>query len=94
MISQDYILVQLYVDDKSELAPEDVVTTPEGKTLTTIGKKWSDLQARKFQSNSQPFYVLLDPETESPLTTPQGADYEIANYKKFLEAGLTAFSSK
>jgi thiol:disulfide interchange protein DsbD len=94
IISQDYILVQLYVDDKSELAPEDVVTTPEGKTIKTIGKKWSDLQARKFQSNSQPFYVLLDPETESPLTTPQGADYEIANYKKFLETGLTAFRSK
>lgn len=91
MISEDYILIQLYVDDKSELAPADVVTTPEGKKLNTIGKKWSDLQARKFQSNSQPFYVLLDPKTETLLAQPQGADYEVANYKKFLESGLTAF---
>ncbi|MNI47010.1 thiol:disulfide interchange protein precursor [compost metagenome] len=91
MISEDYILIQLYVDDKSELAPADVVTTPEGKKLNTIGKKWSDLQARKFQSNSQPFYVLLDPKTESLLAQPQGADYEVANYKKFLESGLNAF---
>ncbi|WP_316798151.1 protein-disulfide reductase DsbD family protein [Pedobacter frigidisoli] len=94
MISQDYILVQLYVDDKSELAPEDVVKTPEGKTLGTIGKKWSDLQARKFQSNSQPFYVLLDPATETLLSPPQGADYEVANYKKFLETGLAAFQTR
>ncbi|MBO9672441.1 MAG: thioredoxin family protein [Sphingobacteriaceae bacterium] len=91
MISNDYVLIQLYVDDKTALAPADVTVTPEGKKLSTIGKKWSDLQARKFQSNSQPFYVLLDPKTEALLAPPQGADYEIANYKKFLTSGLNAF---
>jgi thiol:disulfide interchange protein len=91
MISNDYVLIQLYVDDKSELAPADIVVTPEGRKLNTIGKKWSDLQARKFQSNSQPFYVLLDPKTETLLVQPQGADYEVANYKKFLTSGLNAF---
>lgn len=91
MLSNDYVLIQLYVDDKTELAPADVTVTPEGRKLTTIGKKWSDLQARKFQSNSQPFYVLLDPKTETILAPPQGADYEIANYKKFLVSGLNAF---
>lgn len=91
MISQDYILIQLYVDDKTELASQDEVITPEGRVLNTIGKKWSDLQARNFQSNSQPFYVLLDPKTESLLASPQGANYEIADYKRFLESGLNAF---
>ncbi|RZK67128.1 MAG: thioredoxin family protein, partial [Pedobacter sp.] len=91
IIDEDYILIQLYVDDKSELAPEDVVTTPEGKKLNTIAKKWSDLQARKFQSNSQPYYVLLDPKTETSMVPPQGADYEVSNYKKFLESGLSTF---
>lgn len=94
MISQDYVLIQLYVDDKSELAAADVVVTPEGRKLNTIGKKWSDLQARKFQSNSQPFYVLLNPKTETILVTPQGADYEVSNYEKFLESGLAAFKAK
>ncbi|QXU39944.1 protein-disulfide reductase DsbD [Pedobacter sp. D749] len=91
MISNDYVLIQLYVDDKTALAPADVTVTSEGKKLSTIGKKWSDLQARKFQSNSQPFYVLLDPKTEALLAPPQGADYEIANYQKFLKSGLNAF---
>ncbi|MCZ4244177.1 protein-disulfide reductase DsbD family protein [Pedobacter punctiformis] len=91
LISQDYILIQLYVDDKSELAVEDIVHTPEGRELNTIGKKWSDLQARKFLSNSQPFYILLDPKTEQMLVQPQGADYEVSNYKNFLESGLSAF---
>jgi thiol:disulfide interchange protein len=92
MINDDYVLIQLYVDDKSELAPADVVITPEGRKLNTIGKKWSDLQARKFQSNSQPFYVLLDPKTEALLAQPQGADYEVTNYKKFLKSGLSALN--
>lgn len=91
LINEDYVLIQLYVDDKTDLAPEDVVVNAKGKSLTTIGKKWSDLQASKFNSNSQPFYVLLDPKTENLLATPQGADYEIDNYKLFLNTGLKAF---
>jgi thiol:disulfide interchange protein DsbD len=91
MISQDYVLIQLYVDDKTEVDEKDVVTTPEGKVLNTIGKKWSNLQASKFQANSQPFYVLLDPVTQEPMVKPQGADYEIANYSKFLKDGLAAY---
>ncbi|RZJ90161.1 MAG: DUF255 domain-containing protein [Chryseobacterium sp.] len=91
MISQDYVLIQLYVDDKTDLAPEDVVISSTGKKLNTIGKKWSELQASKFNSNSQPFYVLLDPRKEQLMVAPQGADYTIENYKKFLEAGLKAF---
>ncbi|WP_240183113.1 protein-disulfide reductase DsbD family protein [Pedobacter jeongneungensis] len=91
LISQEYILIQLYVDDKSELSEADRVTTPEGKILNTIGKKWSDLQTRKFQSNSQPYYVLLNPNTEEKLVAPQGADYDPINYKKFLQSGLDAF---
>ena len=91
LIGQEYVLIQLYVDDKSELAEEDRVTTPEGKVLNTIGKKWSDLQTRKFLANSQPFYVLLDPATEQQLVKAQGADFDVANYVAFLKSGLTAY---
>lgn len=91
LIRQDYVLIQLYVDDKSELAEADKVTTPEGKILNTIGKKWSDLQTRKFLSNSQPFYVLLDPATGQQLVKAQGANYDVANYLTFLNSGLAAY---
>ena len=91
LISEDYVLIQLYVDDKTELAQKDIVTTPKGKVLNTIGKKWSSLQASKFQANSQPFYVLLDPKTERLLVEPQGADYEVSHYLTFLKSGLEAY---
>jgi thiol:disulfide interchange protein len=91
LLSQEYVLIQLYVDDKTEVAPEDVVINQKGKTLNTIGKKWSDLQISKFNANAQPFYVLLDPRTESVMVTPQGADYEPSNYLAFLNQGLAIY---
>jgi thiol:disulfide interchange protein len=91
-LSEKYVLIQLYVDDKTELAAADVVTSSQGKKLTTIGRKWSNLQASKFKANSQPYYVLLNPVTEEPMVTPQGADYEVSNYLTFLNSGLAAYN--
>jgi thiol:disulfide interchange protein len=90
-INHEYVLVQLYVDDKTDLAPNEQSTTPEGRSIKTIGNKWSYLQTSKFQANSQPFYVLLDPTPEQPLVAPQGADYDPAEYLKFLDSGLKAY---
>jgi len=90
-ISQEYVLIQLYVDDKTDLAANEQTTTPEGRHIQTIGNKWSYMQTSKFGANSQPFYVLLDPVTGEALVTPQGADFNPANYLKYLDSGLTTF---
>ena len=93
-INGDYILVQLYVDDKTDLAEGDRAVSASGRPLSTIGAKWSYLQTAKFGANSQPYYVLLDPKTEQPLVSPQGADYDPAEYLKFLDSGLAAYKIK
>jgi len=90
-INQEYVLIQLYVDDKTDLAANEQTTTPQGRAIKTIGNKWSYLQTSKFLSNSQPFYVLLDPVTGQPLVTPSGADYDIGSYLSFLDSGLLAY---
>ena len=90
-LRHDYVLVQLYVDDKTELAPqEQTVSKFSGKKIKTIGNKWSDFQASRYGSNSQPDYILLDPRTERVLVTPQGANYDPANFLAFLDQGLAA----
>lgn len=94
MINQDYVLIQLYVDDKTDLAVADQKITPEGRNINTIGKKWSYLQTSKFGANSQPFYVLLDPATEKPLVTPQGANYDPSSYLEYLQSGLSEFKKR
>jgi thiol:disulfide interchange protein len=91
MINQDYVLIQLYVDDKTDLTVNEQTTTPQGQAIKTIGNKWSYLQTSRFLSNSQPFYVLLNPDTEQLLVTPEGADYDPASYLKFLASGLKVF---
>ncbi|WP_207423259.1 protein-disulfide reductase DsbD family protein [Desertivirga brevis] len=90
-INEDFVLVQLYVDDKAELAEAERFITPEGREVKTIGKKWSHLQASKYKANSQPFYVLLDPTNEKLLTEPQGADFDAASYLSFLDKALNNY---
>lgn len=92
-ISNDFVLLQLYVDDKTDLQPSEQMITAQGKKIRTIGNKWSDLQASRFKANSQPFYVLLDDEGNL-LVPPQGADYSAASYQKFLQSGLDAFQKE
>ncbi|WP_316814648.1 protein-disulfide reductase DsbD family protein [Pedobacter nyackensis] len=93
-LSNDYVIIQLYVDDKTELEEsEKYKSTFSGKDVKTIGNKWSDVQASKFNSNSQPYYVLLGHD-EKPLVSPTGANYNPEEYLQFLESGLTAFKNK
>jgi thiol:disulfide interchange protein DsbD len=95
LIRDQYILVQLYVDDKTDLpATEQFVSTYSGKKITTLAGKWSDLQASRYNANSQPYYVLLDPADERILTTPQGANYDPANFQAFLASGLQAYKAE
>lgn len=92
-INQDYVLIQLYVDDKTELPAAEQTVTKEGRTIKTIGNKWSYLQTSRFQANSQPFYVLLDPDKQVPLVSPQGADFDPVSYLKYLDSGLEAYGA-
>ena len=91
LLRDQYVLVQLYVDDKTELPEvEQTVSKFSGRTIRTLANKWSDLQASRYNANSQPFYVLLDPASEKTLVPPLGADYDVASFRGFLESGLAA----
>jgi thiol:disulfide interchange protein len=91
LLRDKYVLIQLYVDDKTELpAAEQTVSKLSGKTLKTIGNKYSDLQASRFNTNSQPYYVLLGRDG-NVLAPPQGANYEPENFVRFLQSGLKAY---
>jgi thiol:disulfide interchange protein len=91
LIRDKYVLIQLYVDDKTALpTAEQHVSTYSGKTIKTIGNKWSDMQASRYGANSQPYYVLLGRDGKQ-LAPAQGADYEPANFVRFLSGGLQAY---
>ncbi|MBQ9230455.1 MAG: thioredoxin family protein [Prevotella sp.] len=93
-LTQDYVLISLYVDDKTPLPqPIEVEVNGQQRTLRTIGDKWSHLQAMKFGANTQPFYVLLDEEGK-PLGPSRSYDEDIQEYVDWLDAGLTNYKTK
>jgi thiol:disulfide interchange protein len=94
---KDYVLISLYVDDKKEL-PKDQKLTVERlgggtRVLENYGHKWAHFQTQFFQSNSQPYYVLLDSDGETVLNDPVGYTPDEADYKAFLDCGLEVFES-
>ncbi|QQT28169.1 protein-disulfide reductase DsbD family protein [Sphingobacterium spiritivorum] len=92
LLKEEFVMAELFVDDKTELAAEEqYVSKFSGKSIKTIGGKNSDFQASTFNSNSQPLYVIVDPNGKV-LIPPTGADYNIDNYIKFLQAGLDQFN--
>ena len=92
LIQDDYVLITLYVDNKTPL-PENIKVIENGKerTLRTLGDKWSYLQRVKFGANAQPFYVLIDNEG-NPLNKSYSFDEDVNKYIDFLETGLKNYN--
>ncbi|MFT6209790.1 MAG: thiol:disulfide interchange protein DsbD [Bacteroidia bacterium] len=92
-LREDYVLISLYVDEKTKLPKEEQIEVQIGdktKTLRTVGNKWSYMQAERFKTNSQPYYVVLDHE-ENQLGEPAAYDPDIDKYVEWLDNGIEAF---
>lgn len=92
-LKEDYILVSLYVDDRTKLdESEEYVSSFSGKKINTVGRKWSDFQQSRFGVNAQPYYVIIDSEGNQ-LVPAQAYNEDIKNYVDFLDRGLAAFNA-
>lgn len=94
LLKESFVMAELFVDDRTELpAAEQVISAYSGKKIKNIGNKNSDFQASKFNSNSQPYYVIVDTEG-NVLVPPTGANYDVAAYAQYLQSGIDAFNAK
>jgi len=85
LLKNDFVLISLFVDDKTELAkPYEVQENGRTRSIETIGDKWSYLQRIKFGANAQPFYVMLD-NAGKPLNHSYAFDESPANFVKWLK---------
>ena len=91
-LTKDYVLISLFVDDKTPLKEKVEVTMPNGskKTLRTVGDKWSYLEETKFGYLTQPLYVLVDNEGR-PLTRSFSYKEDVGDFLKFLDEGGKIF---
>jgi len=93
ILTQDVILISLYVDERTDLPDAQKRTeTYGGKDfkIKTVGNKWSYMQAARFNTNSQPFYVMLDEDGEQ-IGGSAGYDPDPDVFVDFLRDGLEAF---
>lgn len=92
-LKKDYVVVALYVDDKTELPESEWFTSSyDNKLKKTLGKKNADLQIDRLQNNAQPFYVLVGPD-ETVLARPFGYRKDADKFAKFLEDGKKKYKA-
>ncbi|WP_266362416.1 protein-disulfide reductase DsbD family protein [Tellurirhabdus rosea] len=92
-LHNDFVVVALYVDDKTELPESDWYKSAyDGKQKTTIGAQNADLQITKYNNNAQPHYCIVDADGKL-LVQPKNYDLDINNFVNFLDSGKQAFSS-
>nr|WP_321450402.1 cytochrome c biogenesis protein CcdA [uncultured Carboxylicivirga sp.] len=89
ILTNDYILVSLYVDDRKKL-DEPYVSDVTGKKIRTVGQKWAEFQFSRYQQQGQPYYVIVD-EEENTLNKPVAYDPDVDKYKNWLLDGLQKF---
>jgi thiol:disulfide interchange protein len=93
-LNNDFIMLALYVDDKTELPESEWYTSDyDSKVKKTIGKQNADLQIRQYNNNAQPFYLIVNPDGEL-LVEPKSYDLDINNFVAFLDSGISAYNQK
>jgi thiol:disulfide interchange protein DsbD len=92
ILKKDIVLISLFVDFKKKLPKEEQYVSKEtGKKIKTIGNKWSDLQMKEYKANAQPYYVIINHDSFTPLNGYASYDPNIEKYIKWLKEGIGAF---
>jgi thiol:disulfide interchange protein DsbD len=90
-LNEDYVMVQLYVDDETKLTKPIVL--PDGNKLRTIGDAWLHFQQTEYQTNAQPYYILADADLNL-LMPARAYDTAIEPYVAFLESGIEMYKQR
>ena len=93
LLKNDIVVISLYVDDKRELPKAEQKVTTDGSEITTIGDKWTEFMITKYNTNTQPLYVLIDANGDNlnPETPTTSYNPDAVVYENWLKAGIKNF---
>ena len=83
MLREDFVILALYVDDKTKIPESEQIVTENGRALKDVGRLNSYIALTRFGVNSQPNYFVLDQNGEI-LKGPRAYDLDIPAYIEFL----------
>jgi thiol:disulfide interchange protein DsbD len=95
-LENDYVVVALYVDDKTELPKSEwYKSKDDGLEKTSIGDQNLDFEITRFNGNAQPYYCLVNPNDDAkPMVKPRAYNEDIEAFVKFLDEGKAKFNKK
>jgi len=93
-LKNDFVLVSLYVDDRTELPFKEQITNERGDKIKTIGDKNLDFEISAFDLNAQPLYKFMDHEGNIISPVQYGYDPDVAKFAAHLDAVKKAYSEK
>jgi thiol:disulfide interchange protein DsbD len=92
ILRNEVVVISLYVDDMTKLPKEEWYYSEHlGQKVKTIGNRWAEFQVMHYNRNSQPFYVFVDHESMTPLTTPEAYNSNATAYYEWLRSSVDAF---
>ncbi|MFY7739570.1 MAG: cytochrome c biogenesis protein CcdA [Flavobacterium sp.] len=94
ILKNDVVVISLFADDKRPLPKEEqFVSKSTGAEIETIGDKWTDFMITKYNTNTQPLYVLVDNKGNNlnKVTPTTSYDPDVALYENWLKQGIVNF---
>lgn len=95
-LREDVVLISLYVDEKTRLSESEQIEVKIGekiKKLKTVGNKWSYFQTSRYETNSQPYYVMIDHYGQK-LSKAATYDPDIEKFIGWLDEGRAEFERR
>lgn len=87
LLSKKFVVVALYVDDKTKLDEADWVHAANGDVYKEIGRANAYIARTRFEVNSQPNYILLDSDGRQ-LAPARGYNLDVQGFIDFLDVAL------
>ncbi len=94
ILKNQVVLISLYADDKRQLPKNhQFISKTTGETIETIGDKWTDFMISKYNTNTQPLYVLIDLNGNNlnPKTPTTSYNPDVSLYENWLKTGISNF---
>jgi thiol:disulfide interchange protein DsbD len=93
-ISNNFVLVSLYVDEPTELSPAEKYTNARGDKITNVGEKNLDYEITKFGFNAQPLYMFMDANENVLSDIKYGYDPDINKFIQHLDNVKAKFDAE
>jgi cytochrome c biogenesis protein CcdA/thioredoxin-related protein len=93
-LKNDFVLISLYVDDRTSLPEAEQFVNAEGQKISTIGDKNLEYEKTAFNLNAQPLYKFLDHNKNVLSEKQYGYDPDVQKFIDHLDAVKAEFYKK